>query len=61
MKVTFDVDLEKLRRSLISDGYTEEEIAEMPDDKIIQILGSRIHWYIERRYNIEKRCELSRK
>ena len=50
MKVTFDVDLEKLRYSLVGDGYTLKDVLPMPNAKLIDILRDRVNDYIEAEY-----------
>lgn len=58
MKITFDVDLEKFRYSLVGDGYIEEEVVKMSEEELIEILNGRIYWYIERGYRQGKRYGL---
>ena len=50
MKVTFDVDLEKFRYSLVGDGYLLNEVREMSNDRLIKILQNRIINRIEMEY-----------
>lgn len=58
MKVTFDIDLEKFRYSLVGDGYLLEEVVKMSEERLIEILGDRIYRYIERGYCQGKRYGL---
>lgn len=58
MKVTFDVDLEKFRYSLVGDGYLLNEVREMSNDRLIKILQNRIINRIEMEYYRGKRLGL---
>ena len=58
MKVTFDVDLEKFRYSLVGDGYLLNEVHEMSNDRLIKILQNRIINRIEMEYYRGKRLGL---
>lgn len=58
MKVTFDVDLEKFRYSLVGDGYIEEEVVKMSEEELIEILNDRVCRYIKRGYYQGKRYGL---
>lgn len=58
MKITFDIDLEKFRYSLVGDGYIEEEVVKMSQEDLIRILDGRISCYIEREYNKGKQYGL---
>lgn len=49
MKVTIDINLERLRYSLVGDGYLLEEVKEMSEEELIRILNERI----ERKINDE--------
>ena len=55
MKVTLDIDLEKLRYSLVGDGYILEEVKEMTNEELITILTGRIERHIEIEYDKSKR------
>lgn len=55
MNVTFDIDLEKFRYSLIGDGYIKEEVSQMTQGKLIEILEGRIISHIAREYEAGKR------
>ena len=50
MKVTFDVDLEKFRYSLVGDGYTLKNVLPMSNAKLIVILCNRVNDHIEAEY-----------
>ena len=50
MKVTFDVDLEKFRYSLVGDGYTLKNVLSMSNAKLIDILYNRVNDHIEAEY-----------
>lgn len=56
--ITFDVDLEKFRYSLIGDDYIEEEVVEMSQEELIGELKRRIKNKIEREYEIGRKMEL---
>lgn len=58
MKVTFDVDLEKFRYSLVGDGYTLKNVLPMSNTKLIDILRDRVNDYIEAEYYRGKRLGL---
>ena len=55
MKVTFDVDLEKFRYSLVGDGYTLKNVLPMSNAKLIDILHDRVNDHIESEYYRGKR------
>ena len=50
MEVTFDIDLEKFRYSLVGDGYILEEVKQMTQGKLIEILEGRIKSHIDVEY-----------
>lgn len=50
MKVTFEVDLEKFRYSLIGDGFIKEEVIKMSQEDLIVELEDRVHYYILNEY-----------
>lgn len=56
--VTFDVDLEKFRYSLIGDGYIKEEVVKMSEKDLIEILEYRVESHILREYEKGKKMEL---
>lgn len=58
MEVTFNVDLEKFRYSLVGDGYLLEEVVQMTQGKLIEILEGRIETHIEKEYVRGKRYGL---
>ena len=58
MKVTFDVDLEKFRYSLVGDGYTLKNVLPMSNTKLIDILQDRVNDHIETEYYRGKRLGL---
>ena len=58
MEVTFNIDLEKFRYSLVGDGYLLEEVVQMTQGKLIEILEGRIISHIETEYNRCKRYGL---
>lgn len=58
MKVTFDVDLEKFRYSLVGDGYTLKNVLPMSNAKLIDILCNRVNDHIEAEYYRGKRLGL---
>lgn len=58
MKVTFDVDLEKFRYSLVGDGYTLKNVLHMSNTKLIDILCDRVNDHIETEYYRGKRLGL---
>ena len=58
MKVTFDVDLEKFRYSLVGDGYTLKDVLPMSNAKLIDILQDRVNDHIEAEYYRGKRLGL---
>ena len=58
MKVTFDVDLEKFRYSLVGDGYTLNNVLPMSNTKLIDILHDRVNDHIEAEYYRGKRLGL---
>lgn len=58
MDVTFDVDLEKFRYSLVGDGYLKEEVIKMTQDDLINVLQRRVYQYINVEYNKSKRYGL---
>lgn len=49
--VSLDVNLEEFRYSLIGDGYIKEEVIKMSDEKLIEILQSRVYFHILSEYN----------
>lgn len=44
--VTFDVDLEKFRYSLIGDGYLKDEALKMTQEELVTILERRVNDHI---------------
>lgn len=58
MDVTFDVDLEKFRYSLVGDGYLKEEVIKMTQDDLINVLQRRVYQYINVEYDKSKRYRL---
>lgn len=58
MNVTFDVDLEKFRFSLVGDGYLLNEVLEMSHERLIDILRNRINDHIAKEYYRGKRLGL---
>ena len=58
MDVTFDVDLEKFRYSLVGDGYLKEEVIKMTQDDLINVLQRRVYQYINAEYDKSKRYGL---
>lgn len=46
MKIELEIDLDKFRWSLVGDGYLYEEARELSQDKLKEILSSRINNYI---------------
>lgn len=51
MKVTIDIDLEKLRYSLVGDGYVLKEVMEMSNEELIDVLERRVNSYISVEYH----------
>lgn len=51
MKVTIDIDLEKLRYSLVGDGYVLKEVVEMSNEELINVLERRVNSYISVEYH----------
>ena len=58
MKVTFDIDLEKFRYSLIGDGYLKEEVIAMSEEELLEILECRISNKINIEYYEGKKMKL---
>ena len=58
MIITFDVDLEKFRYSLVGDGYTLKNVLHMSNAKLIDILHDRVNGHIESEYYRGKRLGL---
>ena len=58
MIITFDVDLEKFRYSLVGDGYTLKNVLHMSNAKLIDILHDRVNDHIESEYYRGKRLGL---
>ena len=58
MIITFDVDLEKFRYSLVGDGYTLKNVLHMSNAKLIGILHDRVNDHIESEYYRGKRLGL---
>lgn len=58
MEITFNIDLEKFRYSLVGDGYLLEEVTQMTQGKLIEILEGRIISHIETEYARGKRYGL---
>ena len=58
MEVTFEVDLEKFRYSLIGDGFIKEEVIKMSKEDLINELKNRVDDYILTEYNKGKRMGL---
>ena len=58
MNVTFDIDLEKFRYSLVDDGYTLKNVLHMSNAKLIDILHDRVNDHIESEYYRGKRLGL---
>lgn len=58
MDVTFDVDLEKFRYSLVGDGYLKEEVIKMTQDDLINVLQRRVYQHIVVEYDRSKRYGL---
>lgn len=58
MDVTFDVDLEKFRYSLVGDGYLKEEVIKMTQDDLINVLQRRVYQHIIVEYDRSKRYGL---
>ena len=58
MKVTIDIDLEKLRYSLVGDGYIKEEVEDMDSLDLETILIDRVKRRINNGYNKAKRLGL---
>lgn len=54
MEVKLEVDMERLRYSLVGDGYLLEEVENMDEEKLVSILKDRICRYIEIRYRKSK-------
>ena len=50
MKVTFDIDLEKFRYSLVGDGYVLKEVVEMSNEELINVLERRVNSHINVEY-----------
>lgn len=51
MEVTFDIDLEKFRYSLVGDGYLLSELVEMSHEDLIEVLKRRVNSHISVEYN----------
>ena len=49
------VDLEKLRYSLVGNGYLSEEVEAMSEKELVDVLDDRICMYIEKEYQTSKR------
>lgn len=58
MNITFDIDLEKFRYSLVGDGYLKEEVVNMSQDRLIAILATRIENHINTEYDKSRRFGL---
>lgn len=58
MKVMLDIDLKKLRYSLVGDGYTKEEVEELDIVELETILIDRVKSHINDEYNKAKRIGL---
>lgn len=50
MEVTIDIDLEKLRYSLVGDGYLLKEVVEMSHEELISVLERRVNSHISVEY-----------
>lgn len=50
MQVTIDIDLEKLRYSLVGDGYLLCEVEKMTEKDLVDILTRRINYHIKTEY-----------
>lgn len=55
ISITFDVDLEKFRCSLIGDGFIKEEVVKMSQEDLIRELKYRVDSKIEREYEAGRR------
>ena len=42
MKIELDIDLEKIRLSLVGDGYLYEEVKDLKEEQLIEILQKRL-------------------
>jgi hypothetical protein len=51
MKVTIDIDLEKLRYSLVGDGYVLKEVVEMSNEELMNVLERRVNSHINVEYH----------
>lgn len=58
MNVTFDIDLEKFRYSLVGDGFLLEEVVNMSEERLIDILRDRVTCHIEAEYAKGRRFDL---
>lgn len=58
MEVILDIDLEKLRYSLVGDGYLKEEVENMDSYDLRTILTDRIKRHINDGYNKAKQIGL---
>ena len=53
--VTFEIDLEKFRCSLIGDGFIKEEVVKMSQEDLIRELEYRVDSKIAREYEAGKK------
>lgn len=58
MTVTIDVDLEKLRYSLVGDGYCLKEVVKMTSEELIAVLERRVRSYIDVQFYESKKMNL---
>ena len=58
MKVTFDIDLDKFRYSLVGDGYVLKEVVEMSNEELINVLERRVNSHINVEYNRSEKLNL---
>ena len=50
MKVEMDINIEKLRISLVGNGFLKKEVEKLSEDQLIEIFKTRVDSYIEKEY-----------
>lgn len=60
-KVTLEIDIEKLRYSLVGTGYNIDDAERMSKEELINMLKDIIYRYIEFNYNDYKSNGIKRK
>lgn len=50
MKIEMDIDIEKLRISLVGNGFLKKEVEKLSEEQLIEIFKTRVDSYIEKEY-----------